>query len=198
MSDSPLGPGYWQASDGKWYPPESAPGTTPPPAPGFNPAYGAPTGAAGIPGPLASWGQRATAILLDWGMILVAYIALFIVVFIAGAIADILGALVGLVGYLGLAAYSFYTFYMQGQRGGTPGKRLLGLKVVGEQTGQPIGGGLGIVRQLAHFLDGIICYIGYLLPLWDEKRQTIADKVMKTVVLTNQPKEAFGPEIFKL
>lgn len=26
MSDSPQGPGWWQASDGKWYPPESAPG----------------------------------------------------------------------------------------------------------------------------------------------------------------------------
>lgn len=26
MSDVPEGPGWWQASDGKWYPPESAPG----------------------------------------------------------------------------------------------------------------------------------------------------------------------------
>lgn len=26
MSDTPQGPGWWQASDGKWYPPESAPG----------------------------------------------------------------------------------------------------------------------------------------------------------------------------
>jgi len=26
MSDSPQGPGWWQASDGKWYPPEQAPG----------------------------------------------------------------------------------------------------------------------------------------------------------------------------
>lgn len=27
MSDTPQGPGWWQASDGKWYPPEQAPGT---------------------------------------------------------------------------------------------------------------------------------------------------------------------------
>jgi hypothetical protein len=26
MSDAPQGPGWWQASDGKWYPPEQAPG----------------------------------------------------------------------------------------------------------------------------------------------------------------------------
>ncbi|MGI9602872.1 MAG: hypothetical protein ACR2QE_13385, partial [Acidimicrobiales bacterium] len=43
MSDSSQGPGWWQASDGKWYPPEQQPATppsaTPPPgAPGPAPA----------------------------------------------------------------------------------------------------------------------------------------------------------------
>ena len=40
-------------------------------------------------------------------------------------------------------------------------------KVVSENTGQPIGFGLSIVRQIAHIVDTIICYIGYLFPLWD-------------------------------
>jgi len=31
MSDASQGEGWWQASDGKWYPPEQQPGTTPPP-----------------------------------------------------------------------------------------------------------------------------------------------------------------------
>ncbi len=30
MSDTSQGPGWWQASDGKWYPPEQAPGYQPP------------------------------------------------------------------------------------------------------------------------------------------------------------------------
>ena len=34
MSDSSQGPGWWQASDGKWYPPEQVPGNAPQPAPG--------------------------------------------------------------------------------------------------------------------------------------------------------------------
>ncbi len=34
MSDSSQGPGWWQASDGKWYPPEQAPGGAPQPAGG--------------------------------------------------------------------------------------------------------------------------------------------------------------------
>lgn len=34
MSDSSQGPGWWQASDGKWYPPEQVPGNAPqPPSP---------------------------------------------------------------------------------------------------------------------------------------------------------------------
>jgi len=32
MSDTSQGPGWWQASDGKWYPPEQSPGAAPQPA----------------------------------------------------------------------------------------------------------------------------------------------------------------------
>ena len=59
-------------------------------------------------------------------------------------------------------------------------------KVVSEKTGQPIGFGLSIVRQLAHIIDSAICYIGYLFPLWDAKRQTLADKIMSTICLPEQ------------
>ncbi|MCX6511029.1 MAG: hypothetical protein NT081_09505 [Actinobacteria bacterium] len=34
MSDTSQGPGWWQASDGKWYPPEQAPGASPQPSVG--------------------------------------------------------------------------------------------------------------------------------------------------------------------
>lgn len=43
MSDEPQGPGWWQASDGNWYPPQGpqpAPGGPPPPGAGY--AYGGP------------------------------------------------------------------------------------------------------------------------------------------------------------
>lgn len=47
MSDTSQGPGWWQASDGKWYPPELAPGAQPPPP--AQPQWGqqAPAGFAG-------------------------------------------------------------------------------------------------------------------------------------------------------
>jgi hypothetical protein len=28
------------------------------------------------------------------------------------------------------------------------------------------------VRQLAHYVDSLLCYLGWLWPIWDAKRQT--------------------------
>ena len=60
-------------------------------------------------------------------------------------------------------------------------------KVVSEKTWQPIGFGMSIVRQIAHFVDAAICYIGFFFPLWDPKRQTLADKIMTTVCVPLNP-----------
>ena len=51
MSDSSQGPGWWQASDGKWYPPEQAPGAAPMP---------------GTPGPPAAALDVGTALSYGW------------------------------------------------------------------------------------------------------------------------------------
>lgn len=86
----------------------------------------------------------------------------------------------------GLAALAFALWNYgarQGITGSSIGKAALKFKVVSERTGEPIGFGLSIVRQLAHIVDAVICYIGYLFPLWDAKRQTLADKIMTTVCL---------------
>jgi RDD family protein len=84
---------------------------------------------------------------------------------------------------IGLAYLIWNYGYKQGTTGSSIGKGIMKFKVVGEATGQPIGFGMSVVRQIAHFVDAIICYIGYLFPLWDAKRQTIADKIMKTICL---------------
>jgi uncharacterized RDD family membrane protein YckC len=68
----------------------------------------------------------------------------------------------------------------QGNTGWSIGKQIMKFKVVDELTRHPIGAGKSFVRQIAHAVDGLICYIGFLFPLWDAKRQTIADKLMKT------------------
>ena len=81
-------------------------------------------------------------------------------------------------------AYVVWNYgYRQGTTGSSIGKSIMKFKVVSEKTGQPIGFGMSIVRQIAHIVDAIICYIGFLFPLWDPKRQTLADKIMTTVCL---------------
>ena len=78
--------------------------------------------------------------------------------------------------------WTIYNRWILGGQGQSWGKKLLGLRLIGEQTGQPIGAGKAFLRDLAHIIDGIICFIGFLFPLWDAKKQTIADKVVGTVV----------------
>jgi uncharacterized RDD family membrane protein YckC len=90
---------------------------------------------------------------------------------------------VTLAGLLGLTYVLWNYGYRQGTTGSSIGKTVMKFKVVSEKTGQPLGFGLSIVRQLAHLVDSFLCGIGYLFPLWDNKRQTLADKIMTTVCL---------------
>jgi uncharacterized RDD family membrane protein YckC len=83
----------------------------------------------------------------------------------------------------GLAYFVWNYGYRQGTTGSSIGKSLLRFKVVSENTGKPIGFGLSLLRQIAHLVDAVIFYIGYLFPLWDAKRQTLADKMIATVCL---------------
>ncbi|SON61088.1 Proline-rich antigen [Mycobacterium simulans] len=97
---------------------------------------------------------------------------------------SIIGVLAqGLASLLILAYWIWNWGYRQGTTGSSIGKSILKFKVVSENTGQPLGFGMSVVRQLAHFVDAVICYVGFLWPLWDAKRQTLADKIMTTVCL---------------
>jgi uncharacterized RDD family membrane protein YckC len=104
-----------------------------------------------------------------------------------GMIAYILAYLVALV-------YGIWNVgYRQGTTGQSIGKSVMKFKVISEKSGQPIGFGLSIVRQIAHIVDAIICYIGFLFPLWDAKRQTIADKIMSTICVPTE-QSALNPQ----
>ena len=75
----------------------------------------------------------------------------------------------------------------QGRRGASIGKSCMNLVVVSELDGRPIGTVRTWVRGWIHLLDLLTLGIGYLWPLWDRKRQTFADMVMKTAVLHLPP-----------
>ena len=97
---------------------------------------------------------------------------------------SIIGWLAHVLAWVVVLAYLIWNYgYRQGTTGSSLGKSVMKVKVVSEVTGRPIGFWLSVVRQIAHLVDAAICFIGFLFPLWDAKRQTLADKIMTTVVL---------------
>lgn len=155
--------------------------------------YGAqpPAAYSGVPQGVtfAHWGKRVGATLIDSLLLLAAYIPALIGAGLASdpgtaGMGTVL-TLIGLVLYIGVFVWN--VCIKQGSTGYTVGKGVMGIKLVKAETGQPIGGGMSFVRQLAHILDGLPCYLGFLWPLWDAKRQTFADKIIGTYVI-DQPK----------
>ena len=125
------------------------------------------------------WATRVVAFLVDWAPIWLIVFVPLIGLLIAGDM-ECIDSIYGTGG-----SYC----YRQGRTGQSVGKSVMKFKVVSEKTWQPIGFWLSFVRQLAHYVDQLICYVGYLWPLWDDKRQTLADKIMGTVCvpLNTQP-----------
>ncbi len=165
------------------------------------PAYGAAAGAAayGASGgdidprsglAYASPGQRFLAYLIDGAVIFVGYIATWILAIVLGAISDALGGLMLLVGYLVVIALSLVMIVLGlgGPLGQTPGKHLMGIKVVGPNPG-PIGAGKAFVRWIGYLLDSIICGlpIGFLWILFDKEKRGWHDIIADTRVVVAPP-----------
>ncbi|MET9964034.1 RDD family protein [Streptomyces sp. NPDC006326] len=154
------------------------------------PPYGAypPPGMPGMPGagmpPLAHWGLRVGAYLLDALIIAGPMYALSLIGLAVGG--DRPSAAAGILSTLGVLyaiGMGFFQVYKEGSTGQTIGKKVLGISLRREADGSTLGFGMAFVRKLAHILDGLPCYVGWLWPLWDDKKQTFADKVCSTVVI---------------
>lgn len=150
--------------------------------------------AAALP-PLASWGKRVGAYVIDnllaSGVLIVAGIYATVTAETIGY--DISGNAVTeptstgntaiLLGYACLLAVQLWNRWLrQGRTGQSVGKQVVGTRLLSERTMAPVGGGMAFVRDLCHIVDSFF-YLGYLWPLWDAKRQTFADKIIGTVVL---------------
>jgi uncharacterized RDD family membrane protein YckC len=155
---------------------------------------GYPNGLGVDPSQLASWGQRVGASLIDgllaYSLLLPATIYAFST---ATRVYDSFGNTVSvntgagnvalLIGYAWLLVVQIANRWTrQGRTGQSLGKRAVGIRLVNEATLQPIGAGNAFLRDVVHIADGFF-YIGYLWPLWDAKKQTFADKAMRSLVL---------------
>ncbi|MGW8380688.1 RDD family protein [Streptomyces sp. ODS28] len=134
---------------------------------------------------LAHWGLRAGAALVD-GLIIFVPVAILYGVGIGIGIQKPAGVIFMLLGWLAGLAMGLVFIHKEGTTGQTPGKKALGIKLLRQDSGQVLGFGMAFLRRLAHILDTAPCYIGLLWPLWDEKKQTFADKVCNTLVIKSQ------------
>jgi uncharacterized RDD family membrane protein YckC len=165
---------------------------------------------AAMPTFYASWGRRVLGYLVDGLISVIVSVPLVVgYVQLVGSIdyetdsfgnksvastTDVSNATIALivVGAVISMVFNIYNLIIrQGRTGYSLGKTVLGIKLVKISTGQPMGAGLCFVRQLAHYVDSLVCYLGWLWPLWDSRRQTLADKIMGTVVII-QPQERAG------
>ncbi len=165
----------------------------PPASPGYSPGpayFGAPPRS-----DYAVWGQRMRARLIDQGPTYVGLIIFFAGYLVAvielsrssestpdfetAAVAMIIGLSVILAS---LAWVAYNRWMIAGKTGQSLGKRMTKIRLIGEETNTPIGAKNAFIRDLVHILDALTV-VGYLWPLWDDKKQTFADKIMKTIVV---------------
>jgi uncharacterized RDD family membrane protein YckC len=195
-------------------PPSTATGGPPPPpppgaiatAPGYPAGYYAAQPTVG--GERASFGIRLGAWLLDsllYGLLSMVFVVPGIVLIVSafsncewietsqdsweafcppgepngGAIAGGIALIV-----IGILFVAFLYVWAMGKTGQTWGARIVGVKVIDERTGAPLGFGRALGRSLfAYFISSAIFYLGYLWMLWDDKKQTWQDKVVNSVVV---------------
>ncbi|AJT64909.1 RDD family protein [Streptomyces chattanoogensis] len=167
------------------------------------PGYGYPgqVGMPGMPMAFASWGARVGATLLDGLMVAAAPIVMGIIAAIVAASSTktcdyndyscqatppAIFYILLVIGYLIGITLQIIFLVKEGKTGQTPGKKIVGIRTVREMNGQVPGFGLALGRRFCHILDAPMCGLGFWWPLWDEKNQTFADKIVSTVVVRAQ------------
>ena len=159
----------------------------------------------------ASWWIRALAAILDFipGMIVSAILLILLFVYSLEVAFGVEGAggagdsgdgmdgmdMIILAGLVLLLGYIVWWLIALG-KAQTPGKQIVGVRVVNADTGQPLNWGMMFLREfvikglLAGFILGFTFGIGviavllnYLWPLWDDKNQAMHDKMVSSIVV---------------
>jgi uncharacterized RDD family membrane protein YckC len=121
--------------------------------------------------------RRWFALVIDPVIAIVLY---FLGVSVFSAVSEDLGIAVALI--LPLLYIGWFLSLLR--QGLTPGKKLMGLQVVDQQTGQIPGFGKMFVREIVgRFISGLFFGLGYLWAIIDKSGQAWHDKIANTVVV---------------
>jgi uncharacterized RDD family membrane protein YckC len=87
------------------------------------------------------------------------------------------------IGVVGVILVAVLYVRALGRTGQTFGRKIAGVKVIGKDSGQPLGAGKAFLRVLVAGLVSGNCILGYLWMLWDRDKQTWHDKIVSSVVV---------------
>jgi uncharacterized RDD family membrane protein YckC len=147
--------------------------------------------------PLASWGSRLAATLIDWLILLVPVVVLTIIVVAIAAGSDTGAVVTGILGFLAyliaLLLYAPLLMAREGERNGqTWGKQALGIRVV-RDGGETMGFGWAALREIAvkglavgiasSIIPLIPYFLNYFWPLWDDQNRALHDMIVSTHVV---------------
>lgn len=156
-------------------------------------------------GQTASFGQRALALIIDSLISMIGLIPMVIgVIMLAmglptdtyvdefgmtqatggnSGLAITGGVLIGFGALVALAITLWNRVFKMGRTGQSVGKKVIGLKLIDDKTGQPIGAGSCFLRELVSSIVNQVIYLSYLWMLWDADKQTLADKAVHSTVV---------------
>jgi uncharacterized RDD family membrane protein YckC len=141
-----------------------------------------PVSAGGASGPRAGFWARFAALFID--SIIIAILPIIVIAIAAGSHSS--GLLVlGYLLWLGLYV-AYFVYFEGGPAGQTPGKRMLGIRIIDFNTAGPIGHGRAFLRLIGRFISGLFCDLGYFWMLWDKEKQCWHDKMANDVVVPVQ------------
>jgi uncharacterized RDD family membrane protein YckC len=166
--------------------------------PNFNPSFGAVVQSGSVE--YAGFGIRLLAWLIDLLVLLfflrfiIALISYFfsyffiafilIYVSIVSADSSIVRFLSDFIGvFIGFSVTLLYfTLFWSSKFQGTPGKIVLGLKIV-DVNGNKISYFTALIRYISTIISSLLLGIGYLLIIFDGKKQALHDKLASTYVI---------------
>ena len=190
-------------------PPPPPAGPQAPAAPEAVPTYGGPVPPGGWqqpiaqqgPGwhgrPLASWGSRLAAYLVDALILFVPVILLTIIIVGIAAGSDTGAIVTGIVGFLAFLVVAFlYSPVLMAREGRcngqTWGKQALGIRVI-RDSGEPMNFSMAAVREIVvkgfavGMASSIIPFVPWFLdffwPLWDDENRALHDMIVSTHVV---------------
>jgi uncharacterized RDD family membrane protein YckC len=140
----------------------------------------------------ASFWLRFVAYIIDSFIIYIIVIPIsFIIGFLIGIISltiggdptfitlvsETTGSAIGIITFI-----SYYAMFEQSRWQATPGKRLIGIKVVAEND-ERISIKRALIRTLGKYLSALIFLIGYIMAAFTENKQALHDFLAKTYVI---------------